>query len=708
MNARQVLCSGVAALALSIAFAAQPPSASAQANAPAVRVKSTSIGGVVRSANGPEAGVWVIAETRDLPTRYIKIVVTDDQGRYVIPDLPPASYAVWARGYGLVDGPKIKASPGKVVNLKAMIAPDERAAAKYYPAIYWYSMMKVPAKNEFPLGPIQTQETWMNLVKTNGCVTCHQLGNLATRQIPSSLGHFDSGADAWERRIQSGQASGNMVNTIGSMDTARALAMFGDWTDRVKKGELPFAKPQRPQGVERNIVVTQWDWASATTYLHDEIATDKRNPTVNAYGLLYGSPENSTDNVPILDPVKATTATVRAPVRDANTPNTKDDPSFAPSPYWGDKPIWESQGVIHNPMFDGQGRVWFTERIRAAANNPDFCKAGSEHPSAKLTPMTTSGRQLSFYDPKANKWSLIDTCFSTLHLQFDANDVLWAGGFGNTLGWLDTKKYLATGDVAGSQGWTALIVDNNGNGKRDEGYTEIGQPTDPAKDARVNMIFYSTSPSPSDGAIWGASQSNGYIVRLVPGASPPATALTEVYRLPAEGFGIRGGDVDTKGVFWAGLAGGQFASFDRSKCKGPLNGPGAASGTLCPEGWTMYPFPGPNFPGMPENASSESSYYTWVDQHDTFGLGKDVPIATGNQNESLLALKDGKFVQLRVPYPMGFFAKGMDGRIDDPNGGWKGRGLWSTYGNRTPQHLEGPDNKPKVVNFQLRPDPLAQ
>ena len=74
----------------------------------AVNVKADEIGGVVSSAKGPEAGVWVIAETTDLPTRYIKEVVTDDQGRYLIPALPAANYTVWARGYGLVDSPKVQ------------------------------------------------------------------------------------------------------------------------------------------------------------------------------------------------------------------------------------------------------------------------------------------------------------------------------------------------------------------------------------------------------------------------------------------------------------------------------------------------------------------------------------------------------------------------------------------------------------------------
>jgi hypothetical protein len=109
------------------------------------------------------------------------------------------------------------------------------------------------------------------------------------------------------------------------------------------------------------------------------------------------------------------------------------------------------------------------------------------------------------------------------------------------------------------------------------------------------------------------------------------------------------------------------------------------------------------------SGSAEASYYTWVDQHDTFGLGRNVPIATGNASDALLALVDGKFVVLRVPYPMGFYAKGMDGRIDDENAGWKGKGLWATYGTRTPFHVEGgKGTTSKVVRFQLRPDPLTR
>ena len=164
-----------------------------------IRIGGSDLGGVVTSAKGPEAGVWVIAETADLPTKFAKIVVTDDQGRYVIPGLPNASYSVWVRGYGLVDSPKLQARPGAIVNLTAVEAPTPAAAADYYPALYWYALLKIPGKSEFSgsgrngIPPaLKTQEQWLDIVKTDGCYTCHQIGDKATRTIPKELGHFES------------------------------------------------------------------------------------------------------------------------------------------------------------------------------------------------------------------------------------------------------------------------------------------------------------------------------------------------------------------------------------------------------------------------------------------------------------------------------------------------------------------------------------
>ena len=696
------------------------PTSARQPIGPGVSVGADDVGGYVRSTKGPEAGVWVIAETTDLPTKFGKIVVTDDQGRYLLPDLPKANYSVWVRGYGLVDSPKVSTTAGQTLNLTAVIAPNEHAAAQYYPAANWFSLLRIPEGSEFPgTGPqgngispnVKSQAEWLRLIKSGGCTACHQLGTKATREIPKELGTFPSLSHAWERRIASGQAGGNMVTGLNNLGKERALLLFADWTDRINRGEVPPA-PARPQGLERNVVISLWDWADPKAYLHDEVSTDRRKPTVNANGPIYGALELSADYVPVLDPNTHTTTQVKLTVRDPNTPPT--NPKMpAPSPYWGEEVIWTSKNNVHNPMLDEQGRLWLTSAVRSP-ENPAFCKEGSTHPSAKLFPLQRSGRHLQMYDPKTKQLTHIATCFGTHHLMFaeDANNTLWTSGGGQVVGWLNRKMFEETGDEEKSQGWTALIMDTNGNGKRDA-YVEPDQPVDPTKDKRFGAAFYSVAPAP-DGAIWGTVLGYpGQVVRLNPGTNPPETALAEVYEPPYQdpkrpGFSPRGGDVDRNGVFWAALASGHLASFDRRKCKGPLSGP-KATGQHCPEGWTLYTEPAPQFRGVRDGGSVEASYYTWVDQFDTSGLGANTPINTGNASEGLLALKDGKWVVLRIPYPSGFYTKWMDGRIDDPKGGWKGRGLWATISTRTPFHMEGgKGTTSKVFKLQVRPDPLAR
>ncbi|MFN8581399.1 MAG: hypothetical protein U0163_10535 [Gemmatimonadaceae bacterium] len=582
--------------------------------------------------------------------------------------------------------------------------------------------MQVPAKSEFPgTGPagnglstgLTSQASLLRTIKSGTCTACHQLGTAGTRQFPPSLGKFASSVDAWDRRVQSGQAGPQMSATLDALGRKRMLAMFADWTDRIANGEVPAA-PRRPEGIERNVVITQWDWADPKAYLHDVVSTDRRNPTLNAYGKLYGSLELSADYLPVLDPVRNAASKVPLTVRDPNTPPTPAAMTH-PSPYWGDEAIWTSKNNVHNPMLDARGRVWITSTIRGP-ENPAFCKAGSDHPSARLFPLNRSFRHLAMYDPKTQKLTHIGTCFGTHHLMFaeDANNTLWTSGGGPVIGWLNTKMFDETGDEEKAQGWTALILDTNGNGKRDD-YVEPNDKVDPTKDKRINAGLYSVAPAP-DGSIWGTTLGfPGGIVRLTPGANPPATALVEYYeppfdnpKAPVQGFSPRGGDVDRNGVMWMALASGHMASFDRRKCKGPLNGP-TATGQHCPEGWTLFQEPMPQFKGVTDPGSVEASYYTWVDQFDASGLGRNVPINTGNASEGLLALKDGKFVIMRVPYPMGFYTKWMDGRIDDPNAGWKGRGLWTTISTRAPFHMEGgKGTTSKVMKFQIRPDPLAR
>src|SRR2546427_4523808 len=214
MTSKNKLYLGAAAIAAALAGSAGGLAAQ---QAPAVAIDADDIGGVVTGANGPEAGVWVIAETTDLPTRYAKMVVTDDQGRYVVPDLPKAKYKVWVRGYGLVDSAKVDGEPGKQLNLRAVPAPNEAAAAAYYPAIHWYTMMKIPeasmfgaARGDMPANVKQID--YLNLMKNNGCVGCHQLGTASTRTIPAVFGA--SSKEAWMKRIQAGQAGELMVTII--------------------------------------------------------------------------------------------------------------------------------------------------------------------------------------------------------------------------------------------------------------------------------------------------------------------------------------------------------------------------------------------------------------------------------------------------------------------------------------------------------------
>ena len=115
--------------------------------------------------------------------------------------------------------------------------------------------------------------------------------------------------------------------------------------------------------------------------------------------------------------------------------------------------------------------------------------------------------------------------------------------------------------------------------------------------------------------------------------------------------------------------------------------------------------------GVQSAGGADYHYYNWVDQFNTLGLGKNTPIATGTSSDSLLALnpETGKWLRLRVPYPLGFYSRGLDGRIDDAKGGWKGSAVYANYGGFPLQHMEGGESaRGKVVKFQIRPTPLAE
>ncbi|MBM3778242.1 MAG: carboxypeptidase regulatory-like domain-containing protein [Acidimicrobiia bacterium] len=723
-----------------------------QAPSPAsVSVDPDDIGGVVTSSKGPEAGVWVIAETDDLPTKFRKIVVTDDQGRFVIPDLPRASYRVWVRGYGLVDSKPVTANPGRSLALTGVIAPTPQAAAQIYPPSYWHSLLEPPPASEFPgTGEkgngiptwVKSQREWLYGVKV-ACVNCHQMGDPVTRSLSHLTGYKNS-VEAWNARLTFGQRFETKVAMAAGFGWPSAAKAYADWSDRIARGEVP-PQPPRPRGLERNIVIAQWDWGHEVSYIHDMISTDKRDPTINPNGPIYGV-DFGRDTVTVLDPVEARAFEVKNPLREDNQGRSH-FPLRNPngSPFWGDEMIWENPISPHNPMMDSKGRIWMTQYDAGGtpdkpAPQPAFC-TDPAHPSAKLFPLgqrAGSGfgggggaTMIAVFDPKTQRTDIIDTCFGTHHLQFDEDDdetLYFSGGGAGAVGWFKVRVWDETKDAAKAQGWCPMVVDANADGKIGDWVQEatpdfslvIGFMGDarreatPGKDLHLTKSGYGIIVNPVDHSVWHANPGPlpGAIVRY-----DPKTCLSEIYEPPMNNPALpgvyaatpRGVDVDRNGVIWTALAGsGHTASFDRRKCR-VLNGP-TAMGQHCPEGWTLYESPGPTFKNAPDAGKADYHYYNWVDQFNTFGLGENINITNGTGSDSLLAVKPGgETTIIRVPYPVGFFTRGLDGRIDDRQGGWKGRGLWANNATNTLWHLEtGKGSKGYVAHFQLRPDPLAR
>jgi hypothetical protein len=712
------------------------------------------ISGTVQGEKGPEGGVWVIAETKDLPTNFIKIVVTDDRGRFVLPELPTANYKVWVRGYGIVDSSPIEEKPGATnVALKVTSAKTPQEAAKVYPGNYWLSLLAPPDKSLFPgTGPqgngvgtgMLDQNHWINSLKSD-CNFCHQLGNQLTRTVDDVMKakpEFTTHEQAWEWRLGLGVRGTNMYSVLVNQGKEPSLKAFSSWTERIAAGEVPPAPP-RPAGIERNIVATLWDVGDDHSFMHDQISTDKQHPTVNGGGRNYAVNAGHGQLV-VLDTAENSTFTLDIPTRE---PRDKVPSRFPapnrPSNFWGMEHLWANPPYDpadpHNPMIDSKGRVWMTSKIRGN-QDPAWCSdPGNKY--AAWFPLRNSGRQASFFDPKTREFTLIDTCFSTHHLQFDndPDETLYFNELtGPIFGWIDTKVYDETHDEQKAAGWCGQVLDTNGDGKITKPFnvmrpsrggevsilytsdtasgpggrpsaTANNVPFDPKLDTLVSFSMYSVIPSPVDDSVWGISEIYpGYLVRMQRGNNPPESCKTQLFKVPEPGFDPRGVDIDSHGVVWTALAAtSHLASFDVRKCK-DLNGPAKVDGSQCREGWTLYQTTGPKLKGT--DVPADFHYYNWVDQHNVIGLGADTPFATGSNSDALIALnpQTKKWTYFRIPYPLGFYSRGMDGRIDDANAGWKGRALYSNYGTHFVWHIEGgKGTKGKIVKFQVRPDPLA-
>jgi hypothetical protein len=705
-----------------------------------IKINADSIGGVVTSAKGPEAGVWVIAETGELPTRYIKIVVTDDKGHYVLPDLPKAKYKLWVRGYGLVDSDPVQVSPGVMENLTAMVAPSAKDAAEYYPASYWYALLHPPAESEFPgtgakgngISPMMvTQQHWLENMKEQ-CMFCHQLGDKTTRTILTP----GDGVEAWGDRIQMARVDGDvaignhgadlsaqMQNNMAHFGKERGLKMYADWTSRVAAGALPQSPP-RPEGIERNVVLTIQDWGHGH-FIHDQASSDRRDPHVNANGPIYGMGTLG-GTLEVLDPVTHKATTIDIPTMNGDG--------------------HDADAGVHADEIDAKGRVWMPSIYREG-DEPAWCSDGST-PSSKLFPLTgpmyKQAAVLPVYDPATKKITVIPICAGGNHSGFtwDKNSTLYMSGDIQVVSWINTRVWDETHDAKKATGWCPMVLDTNGDGKITQDRTQWNPPTftlmgdigetgggnsqeatakatekaklDPTKDTVLSTYLYGMAVAP-DGSAWLA----GYvpyvpsgIVHMIPGKNPPETCKTEFYEPPLKdgkyaAFGVRGVGVDQKsGIAWAAFSSGQIGRFDRNKCK-VTSGP-TATGQQCPEGWTFYDLPSPKLDQT--SATSDFAYSEWPDYFDVMGLGKDAHFFPTVNSDSVLAMKDGtdKLLIFRVPYPMGFYTRGLDFRINDAKTGWKGREMTATYSSSTLWHQEGGDGQnSKLVMFQLRPDPLA-
>ena len=619
--------------------------------------------------------------TRSRP-HFQRIVVTDDQGRFLLPDLPDGAYEVWVRGYGLRDSQALGAIPGQQLVFSVEDARSPQEAALIYPANYWLSLYEPPPDDALPLvgkarvsTPIgegeladeessdaarayPTREHWLGTIKLN-CMLCHQMGQAISRLWPEPA-HWDA---VWERARM-----GRSADALGRTVLRDSLV---DWSQRMHAGEVPPAPP-RPAGVERNVVITQWSWGLQSSYIHDNISTDKRDPTLYPHGRVWGI-DIGQSYLWALDPVTHTVSSYEVPMRDG--------PGRDPAR------LGRIQGSTssHNPMLDDQGKVWLTTRSRRA-ETPDWAHdvlldiAGGSSRQLSAEDMA-SRRQLGYFDTATEEFVLIDTVYNTHHLQFDRQGRLWTSGDQSRLGMFDPSKLdperVEATEAAAQTAWTKI---------------------DPQTGRSAMGGGYGLIVSPKDGTIWRAGYPGIFGQPPLPELAgnridmfDPETLEYKQYVLPLPGYGPRGIDATTDGRLWFGTGSGHLGRFDPET-----------------ERFTYWETPGPKIRGTDgKTGSADFHYYIWVDQFDTLGLGTDMVIVTGTNSDSMLVFdpETEAFTVIRMPYPVGTFTRGLDGRIDDPDAGWEGRGLWVS--NNTDGLVHTENRIGYISHIQLRPDPLA-
>jgi outer membrane protein assembly factor BamB len=478
--------------------------------------------------------------------------------------------------------------------------------------------------------------------------------------------------DDWDGIFQRNQGMGQAADRLNKGLLEKTLV---DWELRIKAGEVP-ASPPRPTGIERNFVVSQWDWGTRESFFHDVTSTDKRNPTLYSNGKVYGADRTGGGVLWVLDPLKNTVEGLPVVPRNPKGYSTKVD-------YYHDRESEDAwMASPHNPMLDEHGRVWMTQPTRppGAENNPKWSAStiATDNPDpaalaieSKALLSRSHGMQLGFYDTKTNKFVGVDTSYNTHHLQFDWQGRIWTDG--DVLGELDTTKI----DPANPEGTEAAAE-----------HAWMRADMDTKKVIPTNG--YATAVSPIDGTVWlsvpviDGPQNKLYML-------DPKTSKFKDYPLPLPGRLSHGIDFSTDGTVWFSAGSGHLGRLDPKTGK-----------------FKYWDLPGPKFTGTGmETGSTEYPYFLWVDQFDTLGLGKDTVIVTGTTSDSMLIFDPRKemFSVFRMAYPMPFYTRGLDGRIDDAKAGWKGRGIWATYSSYMPKFTE--TRLGSVNHIQVRPSPLA-
>ena len=229
-------------------------------------IDADDIGGVVTSTKGPEAGVWVIAETTDLPTKFARIVVTDDRGRYLHARIcRSASYEVFVRGYGLVDSAR-HSTPGQQLNLKAATSrPTRRPAAQVYPAAWWLSMIALPGGLGRSEEVHDGREGVLRLPPGSG--------NKATREITPAM----SAGAVVARSVGASRTkvgpSGRQMGTFVHEPSAthrQGIRLTGPIASREARRQDRAAAARRASNATSSI--TEWDWGTPTDGRSDNAA----------------------------------------------------------------------------------------------------------------------------------------------------------------------------------------------------------------------------------------------------------------------------------------------------------------------------------------------------------------------------------------------------------------------------------------------------